>query len=202
MHTAASTMAGPRLRPAPIPIVRPPARIMDELAGDDGLVARAQTGDRAAFAALINRHYDFIYRVGYKWLGNQADAEDVAQNVCIKLATAIMGFDGRSKLTSWLYRLTINAAHDYRRVQKRQSKKADALASETSEAIDPDQSKHLENEDLWRAVRALPDKQRDAVLLVYAEELNHAEAAVVMGCKEATVSWYIHEAKKALKGAV
>ncbi len=46
----------------------------------------------------------------------------------------------------------------------------------------------------------LPDQQRDAVLLVYAEDMNHAAAAEIMGCKETTVSWHIHEAKKTLRG--
>ncbi|TIV62984.1 MAG: RNA polymerase subunit sigma-70, partial [Mesorhizobium sp.] len=52
---------------------------------------------------------------------------------------------------------------------------------------------------LWTAVRLLPDKQRDAVLLVYGEGLNHAAAAEVMAISETTVSWHIHEAKKRLK---
>ena len=54
-------------------------------------------------------------------------------------------------------------------------------------------------ERLWEAVRKLPDKQRDAVLLVYGEGLGHAAAADAMACAEATVSWHIHEAKKRLK---
>ncbi|TIT88321.1 MAG: RNA polymerase subunit sigma-70, partial [Mesorhizobium sp.] len=54
-------------------------------------------------------------------------------------------------------------------------------------------------EALWAAVRMLPDKQRDAVLLVYGEGLGHAAAAEVMAISETTVSWHIHEAKKRLK---
>ena len=49
-------------------------------------------------------------------------------------------------------------------------------------------------------MRQLPNQQRDAVLLVYAEDKSHAEAGEIMGCKEATVSWHIHEAKKTLRG--
>ena len=52
---------------------------------------------------------------------------------------------------------------------------------------------------LWAAVRQLPDKQRDAVTLVYGEGLSHADAADVMGLAEPTVSWHVHEAKKRLK---
>ena len=57
------------------------------------LVARAVAGDRMAFAALIERHYEFIHRTACKWLGRRQDAEDIAQEVCIKLASAIASFD-------------------------------------------------------------------------------------------------------------
>jgi RNA polymerase sigma-70 factor (ECF subfamily) len=53
--------------------------------------------------------------------------------------------------------------------------------------------------ELWRAVRSLPDQQRDAVLLVYAQDLSHGEAAALMGCSEKTVSWRLHEARKRLR---
>ena len=53
--------------------------------------------------------------------------------------------------------------------------------------------------DIWAAVRALPDQQCDAVLLVYAEDMSHAEAADVMGISEKTVSWHLHAARKTLK---
>ena len=52
---------------------------------------------------------------------------------------------------------------------------------------------------LWLAVRSLPDKQRDAVLLVYGEDMNHAQAAQVMDCAESTVSYHLHAARKRLK---
>ena len=56
-----------------------------------------------------------------------------------------------------------------------------------------------DSEELWQAVRRLPDKQRDAVLLIYGEGLSHAAAADVIGCAETTISWHVHEARKRLK---
>jgi RNA polymerase sigma-70 factor (ECF subfamily) len=53
-------------------------------------------------------------------------------------------------------------------------------------------------ERMWEAVRTLPDKQREAMLLVYGEGLSHAAASEVMSCAEATTSWHVHEAKKRL----
>lgn len=60
----------------------------------------------------------------------------------------------------------------------------------------PEQEDATAANELWEAVRALPNQQRDAVLLVYAEEKSHAEAGVIMGCKEATVSWHIPRSEK------
>jgi RNA polymerase sigma-70 factor (ECF subfamily) len=63
----------------------------------------------------------------------------------------------------------------------------------------PEAEDAVAGQDLWRAVRSLPPQQRDAVLLVYAEDLSHAEAALILGCTEKTVSWHLHEARKRLK---
>jgi RNA polymerase sigma factor (sigma-70 family) len=163
------------------------------------LVARARGGDRAAFAALIEAHYDFIFRTAWKWSGNRVDAEDVAQEVCVKLATAIDGFDGRSAFSSWVYRITLNAVRDLQRAGARQARRGAEFAEVSADSAPAAQEETVAENQIWAAVRGLPPKQRDAVLLVYAEELSHAAAAAVMGVRESTVSWYVHEARKALK---
>lgn len=167
---------------------------------DTVLALKAGEGDRAAFSKLLRRNYDLIYRVAAKWCGNGAEAEDVAQDVCVKLAQVVNNFDGRAAFTTWLYRIVLNAVRDRQRQKNRQSRRDIAFANEQGAAIDGDQEAGLDAQDLWRAVLELPEKQRDAVLLVYAEDLQHAEAAQVLGVKEATVSGYVHEARKALKG--
>jgi len=167
---------------------------------DTALVLRANNGDRAAFAELVGRHYDFIYRTACKWLGRRQDAEDIAQEVCVKLAAAIKSFDGRSAFTSWLYRVTMNAVRDSQRANTRRGRYHDRLAEVHPEDSPPEQEEATTSNELWAAVRSLPNQQRDAVLLVYAEEMSHAQAGEIMGCKEATVSWHIHEAKKTLRG--
>jgi len=169
-------------------------------AGTAWLVARARTGDRAAFAQLIGQNYDLIYRTAYKWSGRRSDAEDIAQDVAIKLATAIRSFDGRSAFTSWLYRVTLNAVRDLQRSEARKSRHTAALSLVSPESAAPDQEDAVATGELWDAVRALPGQQRDAVLLVYAEEMTHAAAAEIMGCREGTVSSHIHDAKKTLRG--
>jgi RNA polymerase sigma-70 factor (ECF subfamily) len=166
-------------------------------ASDADLIGRAKGGDREAFSTLLERHYDFVYRAAYRWCGKKADAEDIAQEVCVRLGKAIRDYRGGGAFTTWLYAVTMNAARDMMRKRTRETVKSEAygvqtLISTTAELEDP-------AEALWDAVRQLSDKQRDAVLLVYGEGLSHAAAAEAMAISEATVSWHIHEAKKRLK---
>ena len=167
---------------------------------DNILVNRAKAGDRLAFAQLLEDHYDFIFRTACKWTGKKSDAEDIAQEVCIKLATAIQSFDGRAAFTSWLYRVTVNMVRDMQRSSSRRDRNVDAFSLVHPEDDPGNQEESATAKELWRAVSELPEKQREAIMLVYAEDMNHADAAEIMGCKEATVSWHIHEAKKTLRG--
>ena len=174
--------------------------VMEAPVADEALVARAVAGDRRAFGQLVERHYDFIFRTACKWCGKVSDAEDVAQDVCVKLAGILKSFDGRAAFTSWLYRVTLNAVRDMQRARSRRGRNADRYAEVAPDEYLPDQEDSAATRELWDAVRRLPEQQRDAVLLIYAEGMSHAEAGVIMGCKEATVSWHIHEAKKTLRG--
>lgn len=175
---------------------------LGEVPDDDSLASRAAAGDGDAFEQLIGRHYDRIHRMAWRWLGRADGAEDVAQTVCIKLGEAIRGFRGESAFTTWLHRITYNAAIDH----IRQSQRIEATAPSILMALadrhllpEPAPDEVHAGDELWSAVRALPDQQRDAVLLVYAEDLSHREAAQIMGCAEKTVSWHLHAARKRLK---
>lgn len=164
------------------------------------LVKFAAAGDRDAFAAIVDAQYDFIFRVAYKWLGDRSDAEDVTQNVVIKLAKSIRQFDGRAQFSSWLYRIALNAVRDHQRQSIRQGRNVAALSLVSPTAAPSNQEDDVTMNEVWAAVRQLPEKQRDAVLMIYGEDMSHAECAAIMDCKEKTVSWYVHEAKKTLKG--
>ncbi|MDK1388242.1 RNA polymerase sigma factor [Sinorhizobium sp. 8-89] len=166
---------------------------------DAELVEKAVRGDREAFSLLVERHYDFVRAVAWRWSGNGADAEDIAQDVCIRLGSAVRGFRGTSRFRTWLYTLTLNAARDHRRRQVRDARRMQAYASDQAAQRASDGEDDDRQEALWTAVRALPEKQCDAVLLVYAEGLSHAAAADVLGCSEATISWHVHEARKRLR---
>lgn len=168
------------------------------------VLEQARSGDGEALQGLLNDHYDMIYRSAYKWCGNQTDAEDVAQEVCIKIAKSLPAFRGESRISSWVYRIVVNTAHDMQR--KRYPHPADQPDIEPADHDSLHQTgnpatphEEAERAQLWRLVRRLPLKQRDAVLLVYGEECSHGEAASVMNCAEATVSWHLHQARATLR---
>ena len=159
----------------------------------------AINGDRAAFSELLKANYTMIYRVAFKWCGNASDAEDIAQDVCIKLGRSIKNFRNDSSFSSWVYRITLNTVRDMQRSKQSDQQKISAMALISEQNYNPDREGELTQNQLWDNVKMLPEKQRDAVLLVHAEGLNHKEAAEIMECSESTVSWHIHEAKKKLK---
>ena len=163
---------------------------------DEELVEFAAGGNRAAFETLLNRHYMTVYKIAYKCSGLKEDAEDITQNVLVKLASAIKSYKGDSKFTSWLYRITVNTSHDFYRKQKKNSKLEDIPEPASSDA---NQEDDIAANQIYRAISELPVKLKEAFLLVFDSDLNHAEAAKILGCAENTVSWRIFQARKKLK---
>ena len=170
----------------------------DETA-DEALVARAQAGDRRAFETLAARHYPAIRRFAWRCCGDPAEADDVAQEALIRIARGLDGFRGRARFSTWCFGVTLNCARDRLRATSRRTaalKEAAVMATIDAAAIE---SEDAHDDALWRAVRALPDGQREAVLLVHVEGLSHREAGAALGCVEATVSWRLFAARRRLK---
>lgn len=168
---------------------------------DEALAGRARRGDRRAFEALVSRHYRALHRFAWRVSGDAAEAEDVAQEALIRIARGLDGFEGRSAFRSWAFGIALNCARDLGREKARRSARIrEAAAMAMLEVAGPADEAAEEAEDaLWDAVRALPEAQRDAVLLVHVEGLSHAEAAAALGCAEATVSWRLFTARRKLK---
>lgn len=164
---------------------------------DDTLALAAAGGDAAAFARLLEQHYDRLFRLCFRLTGSQADAEDLTQDICAALPAKLRSFRGEARFTTWLYRLAVNAAHDKRRRAATHAKAADgwgdweinrlAAISEAAQAADW----------LTTALRALPDDLRDTLALVL-DDMTHAAAGDILDVSEGTISWRVSEAKKRL----
>ncbi len=163
------------------------------------LINQARAGDSSAFESLVRQHYRFVYAVAFKWCRIKEDAEDITQDVFVKLAKNIMTFKHSSGFKTWLYRITINTAKDLAiKKQRIQRKESAYLESEREKKRHPDKESSMADK-LISLIESLPAKLKDAALLVYSEGLNHKEAAKVLNCAESTVSWRIYQVKKKLK---
>lgn len=169
---------------------------------DDALVSQSQNGDPAAFALLIRKYQHMVHSLTYRMTGSLADAEDLAQETFINAYRQIGSYRGTAKFSTWLYRIAINACLTWRR---RETLRGEATANwlETNSASHVNgESSETRNEWSGRmhaALLKLPAKQRAAILLTLQDGMNHAEAAEVLNCSEATVSWRVFAARRKLK---
>jgi len=172
---------------------------------DNALIQEAQNGNATAFAQLLEWVYDIIFRFAFKWAGNRVDAEDITQTACIKLAKVIGQFRFESAFTSWLYRLVINCANDWQRKERRhpnsdppnvQNSHTNQHSTEYSEDGVTEASTELSQ--VIAQVDVMGKDYKETLLLVYAEGQSHAEAARILGVKESTVSWRLHDIRKRL----
>ena len=167
---------------------------------DDGeLAARAIGGDREAFGRLLDRHYDLIYRVAFRILGSAADAEDVAQDVCLALVGKLGQFRGNSRFSTWLCSIAVNQCRDF--LRRRKSSHVLVEKYGVQRALDEADHAATEHRSAWLrdALARLDPNLREAAVLVVGEEMSHAEAAMILGCAESTVSWRMHMVKKRLR---
>lgn len=157
----------------------------------------AIAGDRAAFTALFEAHYDLIYRIAFKYARNPDHAEDIAQETCVKLARKLGTYRFDAKFSTWLYRLTLNTAKDWHRKAYRRRETSWPEDFDIC-ATAPSPERQSSTRELLGLVETLPKKLRAAVVLVFRDGLSHSQAASALGCAETTISWRIHEARKTL----
>ncbi len=167
---------------------------------NEQLARKAANGDGKAFELLVEGNYDMIFRVAYKWCGNKEDAEDIAHDACIKISNNIDNFRGDCAFSTWIYRLVVNVAKDFHKSNSRKQNRESAYVElNVIENSKPSGEDNIMVRELMKAVHSLKPKIRDAILLVYSEELNHAEAAEILDCSEKTISWRVFKGKKQLK---
>jgi len=166
---------------------------------DEDLALAAAGGDRDAFAALLERRYDSLFRLAFRLTGNRADAEDVTQDVCAALPAKLALYRGDARFTTWVYRVVVNAVHDRRRRTATRMRAADGWGTwETNRRADIAQSKEQVSW-LTTTMTTLPADLRDTLALLLEDELTHAEAGAVLGVSEGTISWRMSEARKLLR---
>lgn len=166
---------------------------------DEDLVAAAVGGDGVAFSALVTRHYDTIFRFAFRLLGQKAEAEDLAQDVCAALPGKIAGFRGDARFASWLYRIVANAATDRFRRARTRSKAAEGWGETVMLSTAEDAEKHAEMAWLQQAMSRLSPDLRATLALVLGEDMTHRQVAEALDIPEGTVAWRMSEVRRELR---
>jgi RNA polymerase sigma-70 factor (ECF subfamily) len=181
------------------------------------LIARLRAGDMAALSPLMERHAPRVYRLAHGITRNEADAEEVVQDVFLTLVRKIHGFEGRSALATWLYRVTANAA-----LIKRRGKRTEVevsleeylprftpdghragdrtyLLADWSNTPEQDLLSRETRAILQRSLDGLPDRYRALLVLRDVEGLSNEEAAAALGESVPSVKSRLHRARMALR---
>ncbi len=164
---------------------------------DAALMSGLASAIDISFDEVVSRRDSQVLRTAYRILGNWADAEDVAQEVFVRLHRHGLSFANEAALGSWLYRVTVNLCLDHRRASKPSVELPELRflgASAEAEAI-----RGQEKQKLVRALAQLPVKERAAVVLREIEGLSTDEVAAALGSSEGTVRSQVSKAMARLR---
>lgn len=166
------------------------------------LIQKAQNGDRSAFTELMNRYYRTVEKFAYQCGVRVDDIPDVTQEVFIKLYRFLPQFN-QQRFTTWLYKITLNAARDYYRKAGRETDKEERVKKELSTVAHQSAEKHVllfeEDQELHNAILRLDEKYRIPLILFYFQDLSYQQISEVLNVTMAAVKTRIFRAKDALK---
>jgi RNA polymerase sigma-70 factor (ECF subfamily) len=153
---------------------------------DDQALLRAHVeGDPRAFAELVRRHRDRLWAVALRTLSDREEAADGLQDALLSAFRNAGSYRGDAAVTTWLHRVVVNACLD--RVRRRQARPADPLGDRDAPSPRDEHARVDVRLDVTAALRALPEPQRLALVLVDMEDVPVAEAALLLGIPEGTV---------------
>lgn len=163
------------------------------------LMARVAGGDALAFRQLADRHTPLVHALAWRLLGDAAEAEDVVQEAFVKLWVNAKGWTPTGGgLGGWLRRVTTNACLD--RLRRRRFVNDGAVPEQADETPPADAMIDAERRRIAvaAAIRALPDRQRAAIVLTYHEGVSNAEAAAILGMGVKALESLLVRARQAL----
>jgi len=178
---------------------------------EENFIHRLKEGDQNAYQKLVSQFSDRVYNTVFSLLRNQEDAEDITQEVFTEVFQSIHRFREQSKLSTWIYRITVTKSLELLRSRRREKRSGIILSlfgkehqinvSSNEPFYHPGVS--LENKEmaavLFNAIQRLPLHQRTAFILNKLENLSYAELAEIMGVSMSSVESLLFRAKKNLK---
>jgi RNA polymerase sigma factor (sigma-70 family) len=181
---------------------------LNNLSAESDLITQLRAGDEAAFKQVFEAHQDRIYNTILYMVQSTEEAKDLTQEVFVDVFLNIENFKAQSKLSTWIYRIALNKALNHQRFKKAKKRFGAVLSIFHLSPVDdvPDfvqPSLLLENKELsaalYRAIDALPEKQKTAFVLRQLEDLSYAEIAEVMQTTTPSVESLLFRAKQNLQ---
>jgi RNA polymerase sigma-70 factor (ECF subfamily) len=178
---------------------------------DEQLAFEAQQGNMQAFADLVDRHKGRVYRTLFQVVGNDQDAQDLSQEVFLKVYRSLAGYRGDAAFTTWMHRLTLNLAFDWLRARKRRpltvplEPPPDPEERPVREIASPDDSPEDlalqadRRKQLHKAIQELPDDYREVVLLHHFHHLSYSQIAQRLDAPVRTIETRLYRARLLLK---
>ncbi len=181
---------------------------MEQNNSTESLVRSARSGDGAAFKTLYERYYQLVFRTAYRLLGERMSAEDMTQEVFIKIHRKLHSFDFNASFQTWCYRITVNTCYDIMRKQKRRgqfnkgSVEPDFYESklQSSKGSEPEENlnRTVLSEIIEDKLQAMHEDLKTAFVLREFEQLSYSDIANVMECSEGTVASRLARARSQL----
>ena len=176
---------------------------------DAELMLRVKDGDGASFAVLLQKHRSAVIHFLYRMVQNQAVAEELAQEVFLRVYRSRATYEPTAKFTTWLFRiathLALNALRDGKneRLQQRLDDYAEDLplrqVSDKRPSVETAMVNEARLDEVRKAIGALPEKQRAAVLMHKYEEMEYSQIAKVLNCSESAVKSLLFRAYESLR---
>jgi len=191
------------------------ASMTPEAPSDNQLMERLRDGDRAAGEVLFSRHYQRVLNIVWRHLGRQSEAEDLAQEVFLRVYKAAHRWEPRALFTTWLFQITANLCFNFTRDRRRRGRVLSIGTGQPSDTgefdpvtVAPDKGaisaeEQVEQSETARAVREaldeLPERQRLALVMMHFGGLGHAEIAEAIGSNANAVKQMCHRGRDALR---
>ena len=183
---------------------------------DRDLVERFKQGDQGAFGRLVEKHSAKAYQIAYGVVANREDAEEVTQDVFVRIHRALPKFRGDAQFTTWMYRIAMNLARNKYRWNKSRGSQRNISIDAPLPGSDSDDGRHIDLpetnptpdeksrvDELERQALAelykLPELYREALVLRNVKELSYEQISSLLGCKLGTVKSRIARARDELR---
>lgn len=191
-------------------MINPKSSDRDNAVSDEILVAKSKNGDKAAFEILVKRYSKYVYTTAFFMIRDSHEAEDISQEVFVKVYLSIGGFRGLSSFKTWLRKLTVNTCIDKIRLKSKTSDKKvslDSLIEDGKEILLYEFNQNVEKffqdketvNDVLKIVVNLDESYRIPLILRDLQDYSYIEIAEILKKPVGTIKTNIHRARKIIK---